>query len=259
MSTTSEHVKIHHDLGVGWITLDRPPLNIVTMEMCEAIGSAVEEMDADDVTKVIVITSAGERAFAAGAEMKEHSLDAIEELLETMGRLLRQLQQHDGKPRIALVKGVCSGGGNEVASFCDLVLARSDARFSQPEINIGAAGNMGCMMMSRVISRRKSLELALTGDWIDAEEARRLGLVNQVFPVESFEEDVAAYLEKYTSKSMAALRLGRSQLYRTFDQPFSAAMDVLDETFIHEVFKMEDYQEGVAAFLEKRKPEWKNR
>jgi len=259
MSAISEFIKTQRKDGVGWIVLDRPPLNIITMDMCRAITCAVREMDADSESRIIVLTSAGERAFAAGAEMKEHSLDAIEDLLHVMGELLRLLQQADGKPRIAVVKGICSGGGNELASYCDLVLAREDARFSQPEILIGAAGNVGCMMMSRVISRRKALELGLTGDWIDAAEAHRLGLINQVFAREGFDQAVATYLQKFTSKSMAALRLGRSQLYRTFDQPFAHAMDILDETFVQEVFQMEDYQEGVAAFLEKRPPVWKNR
>jgi len=259
MSKTSEFIKTQRKDGVGWIVLDRPPLNIITMDMCLAMTGAIREMDADAETKVIVLTSAGDRAFAAGAEMKEHALDAIEELLHVMGELLRLLQAPDGKPRIAVVKGICSGGGNEVASFCDLVLARADARFSQPEIFIGAAGNVGCMMMSRVISRRKALELGLTGDWIDAPEAHRLGLINQVFPGEGFDQAVASYLEKFTGKSMASLRLGRSQLYRTFDQPFGRAMEILDETFVREVFRMEDYREGVAAFLEKRPPVWKNR
>lgn len=259
MIAECEYIKSHNKDGVGWIILDRPPLNIITMDMCRAMDHRIRHMDADAETKVIAVTSAGDRAFAAGADMQEHSLEAIEELLQVMGELLRLLQAHGGKPRIAVVKGICSGGGNELAGFCDLVVARADARFSQPEIFIGAAGNMGCMMMSRVISRRKALELALTGDWIDAAEAHRLGMVNQVFPVEGFEQSVATYLEKFTSKSMAALQLGRSQLYRTFDTPFDSAMDILDETFVQEIFRTEDYREGVAAFLEKRRPQWKNR
>jgi len=259
VSTTSEFIKTRVSDGIGWIVLDRPPLNIINMEMCQAMMAAIRAMDEDSGSKVIALTSAGERAFAAGAEMKEHSLDAIEELLHVMGELLRLLQKPDGKPRIAVVKGVCSGGGNEVAGYCDLIIARSDARFSQPEILIGAAGNEGGMVMSRTISRRKALELVLTGDWIDATEAHRLGWVNQVFPEEGFDEAIANYLRKFTSKSMASLRLGRSQLMRTFDLPFSRAMDVLDETFTEEVFKLEDYSEGVAAFLEKRAPVWKDR
>jgi enoyl-CoA hydratase/carnithine racemase len=245
--------------GIGWIVMNRPPLNVVNAEMCRLMRLAVDAFDADDVTKAIVITSAGEKAFGAGADVGEHTQEKITELSDEMFALFEVLRRADGKPRLAVVKGICSGGGNEVAQACDFVIARADARFSQPEINIGAFGIVGCMMMARNGARSKILELGLTGDWIGADEARSLGAVAQLFAKDGFDEALNAYLDKYRSKSTAALRLGRGAYLRNCEKPLDEALPAVHHWVMEEAIKIEDYDEGVSAFLEKRKPVWKNR
>jgi len=256
---SSEYIKVEKRDGVGWITLDRPPLNIITIEMCRDMTTAILDMDQDNETKVIVLTSEGEKAFAAGADMGEHTKEKVLELMDTMGELCKLLQRPKGKPRLAAVKGVCSGGGNEVAAHCDLIVAREDARFSQPEIKIGGMGNLGCMIMARTISRAKVFEIGYTGDWVYAEEAKNIGLVTQIFSSDNYQQELDAYLEKYTDKSMVVLMNGREQLCNTFDLSYDDAFEYVEKYFNDVVWETEDYQEGVSAFLEKRKPIWNNR
>lgn len=245
--------------GIGWITMNRPPLNVVNAQMCREARDAIEAFDADDVTKAIVITASGDKAFGAGADVGEHTHEKIEELAHEMFSLFTVLRRPDGKPRMAVVKGICSGGGNEVAQACDFVIARDDARFSQPEIQIGALGIVGCTMMARYAPRGKILELGLTGDWVNAQEARALGFVAQLFPKDDFDATLNRYLDKYRSKSMAALRIGRAAYLKHCEGPLDNALAAVHKWVMEEAILIEDYNEGVHAFLEKRKPVWKNR
>jgi enoyl-CoA hydratase/carnithine racemase len=245
--------------GIGWITLNRPPLNVVNAQMCRMVRDMVDAFDADDVTKAIVITAAGEKAFGAGADVGEHTHAKIAELSDEMFALFTVLRRPDGKPRMAVVKGICSGGGNEVAQACDFVIALDDARFSQPEIQIGALGIVGCTMMARSGPRGKMLELGLTGDWVGAEDARMLGFVAQIFAKDDFDASLNRYLDKYRGKSMAALRIGRAAYLKHCDMPLDDALSGVHKWVMEEAILIEDYNEGVNAFLEKRKPVWKNR
>jgi enoyl-CoA hydratase/carnithine racemase len=259
MSMPEGSVHVRAEVGVGWIMFDRPPLNVINASMARAARVGVERLDADDTVRVIVLTSAGEKAFAAGADVGEHRLDLVRELNDELFALAGTLMQPDGKPRIAAVKGICSGGGNEVAFACDFVVARADTRFSQPEIKLGAAGNLGAFLMAQVIAPGKALELALTGDWIGVEEALNFGLITRVLPQEGYESALGRYLERFTDKSMAALRVGRRQFRRLMSMSVEESMRVLPDYFMNESVLLEDYQEGVEAFLAKRKPVWRNR
>jgi enoyl-CoA hydratase/carnithine racemase len=245
--------------GIGWILLDHPPLNVITTSMARDMRLAVEHFDADPDTRVIVLAAAGERAFAAGADVGEHTLDLVRELNDEIFALARCLLRADGKPRIAAVKGICSGGANEVAFACDFVVAREDARFALPEIGIGAVNSLGALLMARFMSRGKAVELAFSGEWLDAARARDVGLVAELLPREGFESALEQYLRRFTGKSGAALRLGRHQLRTLFEPELDATLTSLSRRLMDESVALEDYHEGVAAFLEKRKPVWRHR
>jgi enoyl-CoA hydratase/carnithine racemase len=182
--------------GVGWIVLDHPPLNVITTSMTRAMRAAVEAFDDDPAARIIVLTAAGECAFAAGADVGEHTREKVRELNDELFALARTLIRADGKPRLAAVKGICSGGANEVAFACDIVVAREDTRFALPEIGIGAVGALGALMMARFMSPGKALELGLGGEWMDAAEAQTFGLVAQVLPSAGFDTALAAFLDK---------------------------------------------------------------
>jgi enoyl-CoA hydratase/carnithine racemase len=257
MSQGSVHVESRD--GVGWIIFERPPLNVLNASMARAARTGIEQLDADESSRVIVLTSVGERAFAAGADVGEHRLEQVRALNDEIFALVETLMRPDGKPRIAAVKGICSGGGNEVAFACDFVVARSDAKFSQPEVKLGAVGNLGAFLMAQAISPGKALELALTGDWISAEEALSFGLITRILPQDNYESALARYLERFTDKSMAALRVGRRQFRNLMGMSIAEGLRVLPEYFMNESVKLEDYQEGVEAFMSKRKPVWRHR
>jgi enoyl-CoA hydratase/carnithine racemase len=244
---------------VGWIVLDHPPLNVVTTSMARDIRLAVEHLDADPDCGIMVLTAAGERAFAAGADVGEHTHEKVRELNDELFALARALIRADGKPRIAAVKGICSGGADEIAFACDLVVAREDTRFALPEICIGAVGALGALMMARFVSPGKAMELALGGEWIGAEEASAFGLVTQVLPSDGFEAALERYLQRYAQKSSAAMRLGRRHLRRLLEPSLEAALTDLSDRLMDESIAIEDYAEGVAAFLEKRRPVWRHR
>ena len=227
--------------------------------MAKAICEAIETFDADSQSKIIVFTASGERAFAAGADVGEHTLENVRALNDQLFALVRCLMRPVGKPRIAAVKGICSGGANELAFACDFVVAREDTRFATPEIKIGAVGSLGALMMARFMSPGKALELALNGDWMSAADARSFGLVTQVLPIDGYETELRKYLARFTSKSMAAMWIGRKQ-FRQLVQPISdSVLTELSRSLMQETIALEDSQEGVAAFLEKRKPVWKDR
>ncbi|MET0985563.1 MAG: enoyl-CoA hydratase/isomerase family protein [Steroidobacteraceae bacterium] len=259
MSMSEGSVQVERRAGVGWIIFDRPPLNVVNASMARAARKGIEQLDADDSSRVIVLTSVGDKAFAAGADVGEHRLDQVRELNDELFALVDTLMKPDGKPRIAAVKGICSGGGNEVAFACDFVVARSDTRFSQPEVKLGAVGNLGAYLMAQVIAPGKALELALTGDWLNAEEALSFGLITRILPQEDYENALNRYLERFTDKSIAALRVGRGQFRRLMGMSVAEGLRVLPDYFMDESIQLEDYQEGVEAFMAKRKPVWRHR
>lgn len=258
-ATESACVQVESRDGIGWIRLDHPPLNIITIAMARQVRAAVETFDADRSGKIIVVTAVGDRAFAAGADVGEHTLEKVRELNDELFALARTLTRPDGKPRIAAVKGICCGGANEVAFACDFVIARDDTRFSLPEIKIGAVGSFGAFMMARFMSSGKALELALSGEWLTAAEAQGFGLVAQVLPRAGFEVALQHYLERFTDKSMAAMRVGRKHLRTVLQPPTDAALAQLSRYLMGESIELEDYHEGVEAFLQKRKPVWRDR
>jgi enoyl-CoA hydratase/carnithine racemase len=244
---------------VGWIVLDHPPLNVVTTSMAREMRLAVDRLDAEPKAGIIVVAAAGDRAFAAGADVGEHTHEKVRELNDELFALASCLLRADGKPRIAAVKGICSGGANEIAFACDFVVAREDTRFALPEIGIGAVGALGALMMARFTSLGKAMELGLSGEWLGVEEARSCGLVTQVLPVEGFDTALENYLRRFTGKSSAAMRLGRRHLRALLEPSLESALTELSSRLMEESIALEDYAEGVAAFLQKRKPVWRNR
>lgn len=254
---TDSLVKVEARDGVGWISIDRPPLNVINVQICREIGAAVARFDADPAVGVIALTSEGERAFAAGADVAEHTDALVAELGEAIYGLVDRLRAPEGKPRIAVIKGRCSGGGNELAFACDFVVARDDAHFSLAEIDhVGAVGSLGAYLWSLRISRDKALELALTGETLHAAEAKAAGLAVAVLPTEGYAQALDAYLAKFTAKSRDGLRIGRGQLRRAFADDSKAVLAALCKAQLEESVKTEDYAEGIQAFFERRKPVW---
>lgn len=243
--------------GVGKITINRPPLNYISIETLKEMVAALNDFRKDNEIKVVVLTGAGNRAFAAGVEVADHLGDRLPIMLEEFDNLFKALLNVD-KPTIAIVNGFALGGGCEVVAGCDMAIASDKAVFGQPEIKLGVCAVVAGVFLSRLMGKNKTFELLLTGDSIDAQEAYRLGLVNKVVPAEELEKASQEFINRFLDKSGIALRLGRRALYRIADLELRKALDIAGDLGL-QLMKTEDGVEGLTAFLEKRKPVWKNR
>jgi len=249
------------DDGVAVITLNRPEaLNAFNKDMVTEILEALKDAEEDEKVRVLVLTGAG-KAFSAGADIKSMKgmtpLKARE--LSLMGNKLCRALEDFGKPVIAAINGYALGGGLEVSMACDLRIASEKARMGQTEINIGLIpGWGGTQRLTRLIGKTRAKELVFTGKMIDAKTAEQWGLVNMVVPAEGFMEHVRQFATELAKKAPVALRIAKSLIDNGLNVNLEAALALEREGFAV-VASTEDLQEGVAAFMEKRKPEFKGK
>jgi cyclohexa-1,5-dienecarbonyl-CoA hydratase len=246
------------DDGVAKITINRPPFNILNVETLREIAKALEDVGEDDGIKVLVITGSGKKAFSAGVQIEDHLPDKIKETLESFHRVFHLLAEIN-KPTLAAVRGFAYGGGCELASACDIVLASEDAQFGQQEVKVGAIPTVATVLLPRIIGRKKALEIIFTGDTLTATEAKQIGLANEVFPAVELEEAVNKLVEKFKKKSSVVLKLIRMAVYQGLNKDFRQALDGVTDIYLNRLIKTEDAVEGLKAFLEKRKPVWKGK
>jgi len=242
---------------VGLVRLNRPQaLNALNNQLVIQLMDALEAFDSDERVGVIVITG-DERAFAAGADIKEMAdASAVEMLLhDHIGQFdrLRQIK----KPVIAAVSGWCLGGGNELALACDMVVASETARFGQPEINLGVMpGAGGTQRLARALGKALSMEMVLNNRTLSADEALQFGLINRVVPVERFLDEALSLAGEIAARAPLAVRLAKEAVNNAFES--SLAGGIADERrSFYFLFSTKDQKEGMQAFVDKRKPEWK--
>lgn len=246
---------------VAVLIINRPDkLNALSSKVHEEGVAVLDELRSDDTVRVLVITGAGEKSFIAGADISEFEGKTTVTQRDTFQKrsLFNSLDTFP-KPVIAMINGFALGGGCELAMACDIRMASENARFSQPEINLGImCGGGGTQRLPRLVGEGRAMEMALTGDMIDAATAEKFGLVNHVFPADELETETMKLAEKIAEKAPIALQLSKEAVK-------FASRSNLDEGLRREVdlfaicFSTEDKKEGVAAFLEKRKPEFKGR
>jgi len=256
---SSEYTSIACDVqgGVARITLNRPPLNILNLAMMKEINSALDALKSKDDAKLLVIDHEG-RAFSAGVDIKDHTADKVEAMIEILHRMFRLLGALE-LPTLAVVTGAALGAGCELATFCDMVLASEQATFGLPEIKVGVFPPIAAAILPHLIGRNRALELVLTGEAVGAEEARQMGLINRVFPAEGFREKVDEFIAKLTTLSAPVLKLAKRAVDRGLHVSVEEAMSRANEIYLGDLMRTEDAHEGLQAFLEKRKPQWKNK
>jgi enoyl-CoA hydratase/carnithine racemase len=244
-----------------WLILDRPAArNALSADLMSALRRALAAADAEARVRAICITGSGERSFCSGMDLAlagaaQGSSVGPEQAARDYAALLVEVARI-GKPVVAAVNGAAMGGGMGLLAACDLAVAAEDARFGTPEVELGLFPYMALAPLSRCVGRRAALELALTGRRIDAAEARAIGLVNRVVPRAALQAAALELLDQLAQKSPTALRLGRRAFYATQDLPYEAQLEALCAQFSLTAASA-DAAEGIAAFLEKRKPDFK--
>ncbi|MCL5960505.1 MAG: enoyl-CoA hydratase-related protein [Chloroflexi bacterium] len=244
--------------AVAKITINRPPYNVLDIKTTSEMHKAFDDAQADESVKVIVVTGSGNKAFSAGVDVKDHAPDLMDQMLSGFDSLCYKLMVSP-KPTLAVVNGVALGGGCEVAISCDMVIASDRSQLGQPEIKVGVYPSVAVATLHYLITHKKALELLLTGDNVSAAEAKDLGLVNLVVPEDQLEEAVDNFLGRLTDKSSVILQCTKKAYLRALDLPLRAAMESVESDYKNEMMKTEDAVEGINAFLERRKPIWKNR
>ena len=244
---------------VALLRFNRPKqLNALNGAVMDALCSALEELDRDDAIRVLVVTG-NERAFAAGADIGEMAGASPIDMLRTNRIAQWDRVRRIGKPVIAAVAGWCLGGGCELAMALDLIVAAESAKFGQPEINIGVIpGAGGTQRLTRAVGKSVAMEMILTGEPIDAREAHRLGLVARVVPNELVVEDALALAARIATKSPLALRLAKEAVNAAYEMSLTDAL-AHERRLFYLLFASEDQKEGMAAFLEKRPPDFTGR
>jgi cyclohexa-1,5-dienecarbonyl-CoA hydratase len=239
------------------ITLDRPPLNVLTTPLLDELDAALAAAFADEATKLVVLSGGG-RAFCAGVDVADHTADRVRPMITAFHRVIARLLAGDA-PVVAAVHGAALGGGLELALACDVVLARADARLGQPEITLGVFPPAAAALLPRLIGRHAALDLILTGRVLTAAEAKAAGLVTQVLPVEDFAARVDAYAAALAGLSRPVLRLAKRAVVGGLDRPVAHALAEADRLYLDELMALRDPHEGIAAFIEKRAPVWSDR
>ncbi|MBN9158861.1 enoyl-CoA hydratase-related protein [Microbacterium sp.] len=244
---------------VGWITLNRPhALNALNSQVAEEVTAAATAFDADAGIGAIVVTGS-EKAFAAGADIKEmESMSAAEMVATDHFGVWRDFAAVR-TPVIAAVSGFALGGGCELAMMCDIILAADTAKFGQPEVNLGVIPGMGgTQRLIRAVGYYKAAELVLSGRIMGAEEAERAGLVSRVVPAADLLAEAAALAESIAAKSLPSIIAAKAALDAAMETPLAVGLDIEREAFAS-LFDTVDQKEGMAAFREKRPPQFVNR
>jgi enoyl-CoA hydratase len=257
---TYEHILVERRGPVGLVTLNRPKaMNALCAALIEELADAVDSLEADDAIGAIVLTGS-EKAFAAGADIKEmlpkSYVDCYLNDFITRGW---ERVAHCRKPVIAAVAGFALGGGCELAMMCDFILAADTAKFGQPEINLGVIpGAGGTQRLTRFVGKSKAMEMCLTGRMMDAEEAERSGLASRVVPAAELIDEAIRTAEKIAAMSRPAAYMAKESVNRSYETTLAEGIR-FERRLFHSCFALEDQTEGMTAFVEKRKPAFKNR
>lgn len=257
--TTYETILVETHQRVGLIRLNRPQaLNALNHQLISELMGALEAFDHDSEIVAIVICG-NERAFAAGADIKEMAEASAVEMLNRDHISLFDRIMGIKKPVIAAVSGWCLGGGNELAMSCDMIIASETARFGQPEINLGVIpGAGGTQRLTRAVGKAIAMEMVLNNRTLNAEEALRFGLVNKVVPVERYLDEALALASEIADRAPLAVRLGKEAVNHAFESFLSDGLADERRAFYF-LFASQDQKEGMAAFVEKRKPIWQGK
>lgn len=259
MASDYRHIHFNFEDRVARITFARPPVNIFNIAMMGEINDALSRCSRErELVALVFDAAAGSRAFSAGVAVEEHVEETIFQMLDSFHAIFRNLEQL-AKPTIAVIDGPALGGGCELVAVCDIAIASERARFGQPEIKLGVFPPVAAVLLPQIIGDKHARELILTGESIEAAEAMRLGLVNYLVPNNQLEQKLRELLSMFRDLSAAALELTKKAIDVGRGRSLDSALKNVENMYLHELMKTQDATEGINAFIQKRKPVWRNR
>lgn len=255
-----ETITVRSEGRTVWVTLDRPPLNVLdiaTMKLLSrALGKVLDPPGGS--CDFLVFSGAGTKAFSAGAEVADHAPDRVGSMLAAFHHIFRQLARAECIT-IAAVHGHCLGGGMELATFCDFVIATDSAHFGLPEIKLGCFPPVAMVTLPELVGPRTAMDLILTGREVNAGEAKSIGLVSRIVADTALDKSVRDLIAQLRGLSPAVLKLTGRAMRRNLRQEFENDLSKIEQVYLNQLMKTEDAREGVRAFMEKRPPSWRGR
>jgi len=241
----------------AFLTLDRPPMNIMNIALMEDVNDALAGLKNKNQVKILVISSSGDKTFSAGVDVADHTADKVEKMIRVFHDIFRNMNALD-QVTVAAAKGLTLGGGCELALFCDLIFAADTLKIGQPEIKLAVFPPIALLVLPRMIGVKRASELLLSGKVIGAEEAERIGMVNKVVPLDSFDAELENFIAPFTELSLVGLKYSKKGIALGLTAGFEEGLDRIEKIYLDDLMKTVDAHEGLKAFLEKRKPVWKN-
>jgi enoyl-CoA hydratase/carnithine racemase len=255
---SAPHLLYQVENHIATLTINREDRrNAISIETIKLFLQHLDEAETDPGLRVVLITGAGEKAFCAGADLGGDPDGKIQAGFESYAQLLKRLSGYP-KPVVARVNGACMAGGMGFMLACDIVIARDDAQFGTPEVNVGLWPMMIGALIYRNTLRKKATEMVLLGERLNANQAQEMGLITRAVPADRLDDEVNRVCRSLAQKSPIGMQIGKQAFYAMADMPFEKAVDFLSGK-IAEVASTQDAQEGIMAFLEKRKPVFKGK
>ena len=241
-----EHIEVKFENGLGTITLNRAPVNVLNIAMMEEINGVLASWQDEKDLKAVLFDAEG-KCFSAGVDVGEHMGDMAPKMIEAFHRIFR-LMDSLGIPTIASVYGSCLGGGCELAIFCDLVISSEDAKYGQPEVQVGVFPPIAAQLMPRIIGRKAAMELILSGRIISAEEALGMGLINKVVAKDDLTSATKDFCKPYLKLSAEVLRKTKKAITKGLMDDFEPSLKAIEDIYLNELMITADAQEGLNAF-----------
>ena len=252
------HLLYHVENNIATFTINREDRrNAISIETIHLFLQYLDEAETDPEVRVILITGGGDKAFCAGADLGSGASGEIQQGFQRYAQLLKRLSGYP-KPVVARVNGACMAGGMGLMLACDIVIARNDAKFGTPEVNVGLWPMMIGALIYRNALRKQAMEMVLLGESLNADQAREMGLITRAVPADHLDDEVSRVLQSLAKKSPIGMKIGKEAFYAMADMPFEAALDFLSGK-IAEVASTDDAREGITAFIEKRNPVFKGK
>ena len=252
------HLLYKVENNAAWLTINREAQrNAISLEAIDLFSKCLDAAEADGNVRVILITGSGDKAFCAGADLGGAVDGKIQQGFKSYAKLITRLSSYP-KPVVARINGACMAGGMGLMLACDIVIAKNDVKFGTPEVNVGLWPMMIGALIYRNVLRKKAMEMILLGERLTADQALNMGLITRAVPPDELDEEVNQILKSLAAKSPIGMKIGKEAFYAMADMPFEEAVDFLSDK-IAEIAATDDAREGLTAFIQKRKPEFKGK